>query len=94
MQKTNSPCNIIQKLQSQPYSIEPGQKITIDLFKPEDALGVAHCYYATNGEKFPMDYVYDPDAIIAVNDGDDHFTVVARTEDGGVVGLAGLFKGG
>ena len=94
MKNSNPRSDIMEKLKIQPYHIESGQNITVDLFKPEDALGVAHCYYATYGEKFPMDYVYDPDAIITVNDGDEHFTVVARTEDGGVVGLAGLFRGG
>lgn len=84
----------LQLLAKTSYQIEPKQKVVIDVFKPEDALGIAHCYYTVYGDKFPMDYVYDPQAIIAVNEGDEHFTAVARTEKGDVVGLIGLFRGG
>lgn len=84
----------LQLLEKAPYQIDPEQNVVIDLFKPEDALGIARCYYAVYGDKFPIDYVYDPKAIIAVNEGDEHFTVVARTDKGDVVGLIGVFRGG
>lgn len=85
---------LFHELKKSVPAIEPDQDVVVDLFRPEDAKGVARCYYATYGDKFPMEYVYDPDAIVVVNESDDHFTVVARTEQGDVVGLAGLFRGG
>jgi hypothetical protein len=79
-------------LRDEGYIIEPGQKFTVDYFRPEDALGVARLYYAVYGEMFPIDYVYDPEAIVSINEGDDLFQAVGRTPQGDVVGLYALFR--
>ncbi len=83
---------LIRKLQDSHREIEPGQDVTIELFRPEDALGVALAYYATYGDTFPLEHVYDPKEIIRRNATDDQYTVVARTPRGEVVGLFGLFR--
>jgi len=62
------------------------------LVRPEDALGVALAYYATYGDAFPLDYVYDPEEIIRRNTADDQHTVVIRTPKGEIVGLFALFR--
>ncbi|WP_187170401.1 GNAT family N-acetyltransferase [Salidesulfovibrio onnuriiensis] len=82
----------IRRLEKTPYTIEHGQKAVIDLFRPEDALGVARCYHSIWADAFPVDYVYDPEQIIRQNEGDNHFTAVARTESGDIVGLGGMFR--
>ncbi len=82
----------IQRLVAAGKVIEPGQKVVIDMFQPQDAEGISHCYYSVYGDAFPVDYVYDPDQVRQHNIGDDHFTVVARTEAGDIVGLGGLYR--
>jgi Acetyltransferase (GNAT) family len=94
MESKQSREHVFHELEKSDYIIQPDQDVVIDIFRPEDAKGFARCYYAIYRDSFPMGYVYDPDAIIAVNGTDDHFTVVARTELGDVVGLAGMFRGG
>lgn len=83
---------LIRDLQASHREIEPDQEVTIDLFRPEDALGVALAYYETYGDTFPLEHVYDPKEIIRRNATDDQYTVVARTPRGEVVGLFGLFR--
>ena len=83
---------LIRKLRASHRVIEPDQEVTIDLFRPEDALGVALAYYETYGDTFPLEHVYDPEEIIRRNATDDQYTVVARTPRGEVVGLFGLFR--
>ncbi|ADU63851.1 MAG: GNAT family N-acetyltransferase [Pseudodesulfovibrio sp.] len=72
--------------------IEPGQEVTVGLFRPEDALGVCLAYLETYGDAFPIEHVYDPAEVIRRNATDDQHTIVARTPRGEVVGLAGLFR--
>lgn len=83
---------LIRRLRESHQVIEPGQDVSIELFRPEDALGVALAYYATYGDTFPLEHVYDPDEIARRNATDDQYTVVARTPRGEVVGLFGLFR--
>lgn len=49
-------------------------------------------YYATYGDAFPLEHVYDPGEIVRRNATDDQYTMVARTPGGEVVGLFGLFR--
>lgn len=83
---------LIRKLQESHREIEPGQDVTIELFRPGDALGVALAYYEIYGGTFPLEHVYDPEEIVRRNATDDQYTVVARTPRGEVVGLFGLFR--
>lgn len=79
-------------LRDNPRVVEPGQKVTVDFFRPEDAEGVARLVHAVYGEIHPVDYLYDPAGIIAANEGPDLHQVVARTASGDVVGLSALFR--
>jgi len=83
---------LIRKLRESYRAIEPDQDVTMGLFRPEDALGVALAYYETYGDTFPLEHVYDPEEIVRRNATDDQYTVVARTPRGEVVGLFGLFR--
>lgn len=88
--KTRQEC--LDGLRAEAYSVAPGQKVTADLFRPEDAEGIARIYYAIYGDTFPIDYVYDPERIREANLTDDLFHVVGRTESGDVVGVMALFR--
>jgi hypothetical protein len=79
-------------LRANPGTIEPGQSVTVGPFRPEDAEGVARLYFAIYGENFPLDYVYDPEQIVAANAGPDLYQFVARTLAGDVVGLTAIFR--
>jgi len=83
---------LIEKLRESHRVIEPGQDVAIELFRPEDAPGVALAYYETYGDTFPLEHVYDPEEIVRRNATNDQYTVVARTPRGEVVGLFGLFR--
>jgi hypothetical protein len=71
--------------------LEPRQPYALDVFRPEDAPGIARLYYGAYGEHFPIDYVYDPPAIIARNASGDVRHLVARTERGDIVGVGALY---
>jgi len=71
--------------------VPEGKKLTISPFQPSDAVGVSNLYLAIYGDAFPMEYVYDPQAVIAANQGPGLFQVVARTAENEVVGLFSLF---
>lgn len=83
---------VIARLREARREIEPGQEVTVGLFRPEDALGVCLAYLEVYGDAFPVAHVYDPAEVIRRNAGADQYTVVARTPRGEVVGLAGLFR--
>jgi len=72
--------------------IEPGQDVEVGMFRPGDAQGISLAYYETYGDSFPIEHVYDPEAIIRLNDTEEQYNIVARTPRGEVVGLAGLFR--
>lgn len=82
----------IARLQTEEYRIEPGQKVTIDHFRPEDALGVTRCYFEVYGASFPLDHVYLPGELIRLSQSDDQHMFVARTDRGDIAGLAGIFR--
>lgn len=82
----------IAKLRESFRTVPPGMAVVVDDFRPEDAPGVANLYYAIYGDDFPLDYVYDPEAITAANATDGQHQVVARTTTGEVVGAASLFR--
>lgn len=83
---------LIATLDSAKQVIEPGQEIEVDLFRPDDALGIALAYYEIYGDSFPIEHVYDPEEIIRRNATDNQYTVVARTPRNEIVGVAGLFR--
>ncbi len=72
--------------------LAPGQTYEVDQFRPGDAPGIARLYFGAYGEHFPIDYVYDPEAIIALNAGPDLYHVVARAPSGDVLGTTALFR--
>lgn len=83
---------LISVLRESHREIAPGQDVAIELFRPEDALGVALAYYETYGDAFPLEHVYDPAEIVRRNVTEDQYTVVDRTPRGEIVGLFGMFR--
>ncbi len=81
------------------FGIEPvevdiggGQSITIGLFRPQDAPGVAALFRAVYGDGYPVKRFYDPEALIAAHETGDNYSLTARKSDGTVVGHMALFR--
>jgi len=53
--------------------VEPGQSHEIDLFKPENAPGIARLFRSVYGEEYPAKLVYDPESIRRLFESGDHY---------------------
>ena len=73
--------------------IAPGQSVTIDRLRPEDATGVCRLIVAIYGDSYPIADYYDPARIIALNASGDMMTLVGRTPAGDVVFQGALWRG-
>lgn len=72
-------------------AIEPGQEWTVDLFRPEDASGVARLFLEVYGREYPIKTFIDPDLLIRENEAKRTICSVARTAKGDIVGHNALF---
>jgi len=81
----------IDILRADPPQIPSGQDYVIDRFRPGDETGIAQCYFLIYGDSFPLDYVYNPAAILAANTNGSLYSIVARTSQGDIVSHASLF---
>jgi hypothetical protein len=79
-------------LKTNEYSIEPGQPWKVDLFRPEDAEGVARLFLSVYGEGYPIRTYLDPERLIQENAAGRIISSVARTPKGDVVGHNALFN--
>ncbi len=73
-------------------AIEPGQSWQVDLFRPEDAEGVADLFLAVYGEGYPIKTFIDPERLIAENAARRTISSVARTPKGDIIGHNALFQ--
>ncbi len=74
------------------YYVEPGQEVTVDIFRPEDAEGVAGCFKTVYGDGYPVRAYYEPAELIAANAEGRIISTVARTTGGEVVGHNAMFR--
>lgn len=72
--------------------IEPGQDWEVDLFRPEDAEGVARIFRSVYGEGYPVRTYVDPHLLIEENAARRTISSVARTLRGDVVGHNALYN--
>lgn len=72
--------------------LEPGQKLTYRLFRPEDAPGVGRLFFQVYGDEYPVDEPYVPDLLIEANRAGRIRTVVVEAEDGSIVAQAACFQ--
>jgi len=71
--------------------IAGGQEWTVDLFRPEDAEGVALLFLAVYGEGYPIRTYVDPQLLARENAAGRVISSVARTPKGNIVGHNALF---
>ncbi|MEI8190064.1 MAG: hypothetical protein WCI75_10155 [candidate division NC10 bacterium] len=72
--------------------IAPGQRFTIERFRPEDAPGIASLFLSVYGPTYPVEAYYDPEQIIALHTAGRLHSVVARTPTGDIVGHGALYR--
>jgi hypothetical protein len=73
-------------------TIEAGQELEIDLFKPEDAPGVRNLFLSIYGEGYPIRTYLEPGKLIAENAAGRVISSVARTIRGDIVGHNALYQ--
>jgi len=71
--------------------ITPGQTWEIDLFCPEDAIGVVRLFRTVYGEGYPVQAFVDPKELIRANAQKRIISSVARTPSGDIVGHNAMF---
>ena len=82
----------IARLRQRPDRVIPDRVYEVANFAPDDGEGVADLFYMTYGNAYPLDMYYIPDAIRqACREGTLH-PVVARLQDGQIVGFSALYK--
>ena len=74
------------------HDIAPGQSYEIDLFRPEDAEGVASLFLSVYGAEYPIKTFIDPDVLREENRAGRTISTVARTEKGDIVGHNAVFR--
>jgi len=72
--------------------IEPGQIFEVDLFRPEDAEGVARLFRTVYGEGYPIQKFIQPEILIEENAAGRTISSVARTSKGDIIGHTALFN--
>jgi hypothetical protein len=68
------------------------EKLTVGLFRQEDAEGVAKLFTEVYGDGYPARIVYDPDQLIAAFENRDNIPIVVRTQENEVIGYSSLFR--
>ncbi len=72
--------------------IDQSQAWEIDIFRPEDAQGVADLFLAVYGTGYPIKKFIDPELLIEENRSKQTVSVVIRMSDGRIVGHLGLYQ--
>jgi len=68
------------------------ESLTVDLFRPEDADGVARLFTEIYGDGYPAKIVYRPQELIKAVEARDQVPVVVRTPENRIVGYSSLFR--
>ena len=64
----------------------------MDLFRPEDAEGIANLFLSVYGEGYPVKTYLDPEKLREENAAGRVISSVARTEKGDIVGHNALYN--
>lgn len=74
------------------HAIEPGQDFEIDLFRPDDAAGVARLFRIVYGDGYPIKTFLEPETLRRENAAGRTISTVARTPQGDIVGHNALYQ--
>ncbi len=82
----------IRILREEAHRARPDQDFVVDMMRPEDAWGIARCFYEVYGGNYPFDCYYVPEKLVEEGRLGNILGVVARTADGDIVGFGALFR--
>jgi hypothetical protein len=82
----------IEKLRQENWRPTPGLDFEIHRLEPQDAWGVARCFYAIYGAEYPFDTYYLPEKLMDENARGNIYTVVARASNDDIVGHGALYR--
>jgi hypothetical protein len=68
------------------------ESLTVDLFRPEDAEGVARLFVEVYGNGYPAKIVYHPEQLITAFENRDNIPIVVRAPENRIVGYSSLFR--
>jgi hypothetical protein len=77
---------------TEPKETLTDQQLEIGYFRPEDAEGIAALFRAVYGDGYPIRVFYDPKALTKANEAGDYYSIVARSFEGTVVGVAHIYR--
>jgi hypothetical protein len=79
-------------LQPDECKLSTGEKVFIHLFRPQDAPGIGRLFHTVYGDKYPFSRFYNPEELIQAFETGDNYSIVARKEDGEIIGHLGYFR--
>jgi hypothetical protein len=73
--------------------IKDGEKrFDVSRFRPTDAEGIVRLFLEVYGRHYPIQFFYDPQAIVKANEEGSYYSIVARSMPGEVIGVEHLFR--
>jgi hypothetical protein len=87
-----SPMERIRSIEPEEHELPSGEKIQVDLFRPEDGPGIGKLFRAVYGDGYPARHVYEPAGLTAAFHRGENYPIVARRPDGEVIGHVALFR--
>lgn len=82
----------ISRLEPVVTKLSSGETVFIHLFRPQDAPGIGRLFHAVYGDKYPFKRFYDPEDLARALETGDNYSIVARKEDGEIIGHMGFFR--
>ncbi|MEN6485035.1 MAG: GNAT family N-acetyltransferase [Syntrophobacteraceae bacterium] len=73
-------------------TLPSGERVCVHLFRPQDAPGIARLFRKVYGDGYPVRHFYEPEALAAALKAGANYSIVARKEDGEVIGHVGVFR--
>ena len=87
-----SSAEVISGIKTEEIKLSSGETIFIHLFRPRDAPGIGRLFHAVYGDKYPFKRFYDPEDLARALETGDNYSLVARKEDGEIIGHMGFFR--
>jgi len=72
--------------------ISPDERITVSIFRPDDAADVGELFRSVYGDEYPVKLVYEPEELVEAFRNEENIPTVARTSKGGIVAYVSLFR--
>src|SRR5574340_908623 len=82
----------IQKLREERWQVPPGLEFQVRLLQPEDAWGVARCFYAIYGAEYPIETYYLPEKLLEESARGNVYSAVAQVSNGDIIGYGALYR--